>query len=180
MRRLIVVGLVATGLWAVAAAGQETGSLDWRLKDFGLRPLAGEPPAFTLAGLDGERHGLEALRGRVAFLYFWATWCPHCSKELPSAVEKLHRELGARGLAVWAINIAEPAAHVAEWVERRRLTVPVLLDTDGTVTRAYRVTGTPTVILVGRDGRWTGRGVGPRDWNGEGRLLLTTLLDHRP
>jgi peroxiredoxin len=95
-------------------------------------------------------------------------------------MERLHRELSPQGLAVWAINIAEPPDRVAEWVARHALTVPVLLDTDGTVTRAYRVTGTPTVVLVDRDGQWVGRGVGPRDWAGEGRLLLAALLDRRP
>jgi hypothetical protein len=81
---------------------------------------------------------------------------------------------------VWAINIAEPPARVAAWVGQHRLTMPVLLDSEGTVTRAYRVTGTPTVVLVGRDGQWVGRGVGPRDWDQEGRPLLMALLARRP
>ena len=74
MRKLLVVGLVAAGLWAVAAAGEESGSVAWLLQDFGLRPLSGGPLAFTLPGLDGQRHSLESLKGRVGFLYFWATW----------------------------------------------------------------------------------------------------------
>jgi hypothetical protein len=74
MRRVLVVGLVAAGLWAAVAAGQEPATLEWLLKDFGLRPLAGEPPAFTLPGVDGQPYRLESLRGRVGFLYFWATW----------------------------------------------------------------------------------------------------------
>jgi hypothetical protein len=48
------------------------------------------------------------------------------------------------------------------------------------VARAYRVTGTPTMVLLGRDGQWVGRGVGTRDWDGEGRPVLTTLLARRP
>lgn len=178
-RRLLVVGLLATGLWAAVTGAQEPGSLEWLLTDFGLRPLSGAPPDFTLPALDGRRITLESLRGRVGFLYFWATWCPHCSRELPSSMERLHRGLGPRGLTLWAINIAEPPAHVAEWVKARGLTMPILLDTDGAVTRAYRVTGTPTVILVDRDGQWLGRGVGPRDWETEGRPFLTALLAPR-
>jgi peroxiredoxin len=180
MRTRVLGVLVAVALWAVAAAGQEPGSLEWLLKDLGLRPLSGEPPPFTLPALDGQPHSLESLKGRVGFLYFWATWCPHCSRQLPTVIEKLHRELGPQGLTVWAIDIAEPHARVASWVESRGLTVPVLLDTDGTVTRAYRITGTPTVVLVGRDGQWRGRGVGVRDWDTEGRPLLAALLARRP
>jgi peroxiredoxin len=179
MRKLLVVGLAVAGVWA-GAAGAQSPSLEWLLQDFGLRPLSGNPPAFTLPGLDGRRHDLEDLKGRVGFLYFWATWCPHCSKELPSSMEKLHRELGPQGLTVWAINIAEPPEHVANWVKQRGISMLVLFDTDGTVTRAYRVTGTPTVVLLGRDGQWVGRGVGSRDWDAEGRSVLTALLARRP
>jgi len=177
--RRLVAAVAVAGLWA-GAAGAQPGSLDALLRDFGLRPLAGSPPAFTLPGLDGERHELESLRGRVGLLYFWASWCPHCSRELPSSIEKLHRELGPQGLTVWAIDIAEPPDHVARWIGQRGISVPVLLDADGTVTRAYRVTATPTVVLLGRDGQWIARGVGSRDWDTEGRPIVAALLGGRP
>jgi peroxiredoxin len=180
MRLRVLAGLLAVVLCAVVAAGEEPGSLEGLLKDFGLRPLSGEPPPFTLPGLDGRSYSLESLKGRVGFLYFWATWCPHCSRQLPAMIETLHRELGPQGLTIWAIDIAEPPARVAAFVESRGLTLPVLLDADGAVTRAYRITGTPTVVLVGRDGQWRGRGVGPRDWDTEGRPLLAALLARRP
>jgi len=171
--------VAVAGVW-VAVAGAQPDSLDALLRDFGLRPLSGGPPAFTLAGLDGERHELEELKGRVGLLYFWASWCPHCSRELPTSIEKLHRELGPRGLTVWAIDIAESPDHVARWVGQRGISVPVLLDADGAVTRAYRVTATPTVVLLGRDGQWIARGVGSREWDTEGRPILAALLDRRP
>jgi peroxiredoxin len=180
VRTRALFALVAVALCAAVAAGEEPGSLEALLKDFGLRPLSGEPPPFTLPGLDGRSHSLESLKGRVGFLYFWATWCPHCTRQLPGMIEKLHRELGPQGLTVWAIDIAEPPASVAAFAESRGLTMPVLLDTDGTVTRAYRITGTPTVVIVGRDGQWRARGVGPRDWDTEGRPLLAALLARRP
>jgi peroxiredoxin len=100
---------------------------------------------------------------------------------LPSTIETLHRLHAGQGLAVWAVNIKEPRSHVSQWVKERGLTMPVLLDTDGAVSQAYRVTGTPTVVLVDRRGRLVGRAVGTRDWLGEkGHALLQALLDPRP
>ena len=31
-------------------------------------------PAFSLPGLDGKAQTLDALRGKVVLLFFWATW----------------------------------------------------------------------------------------------------------
>ena len=60
----------------------------------------------------------------------------------------------------------------------KSVTVPVLLDPDGAVTAAYKVTGTPTVFLVGRDGTLVGKVVGTRDWGGPaGLALLAALLE---
>jgi hypothetical protein len=74
MRRRVLVGLAGAALWAATAAGAGPEPVESLLKDFGLRPLAGAPPPLALPGLDGHPHRLEALRGRVALLYFWATW----------------------------------------------------------------------------------------------------------
>ena len=96
---------------------------------------------------------------------------------MPSTVEPLHRELSGRGLSVLAVNIQESPATVAVWVREKKLAVPVVLDTDGDVTRQYGVIATPTVFLIDRHGRLVGRVVGPRDWNSSaGRALLAGLL----
>ena len=66
---------------------------------------------------------------------------------------------------------------VANWVKEKNVTSLVLLDADGAVTRLYQVTGTPTVVLIGRQGELIGRAVGSREWTGEkGRGLFEALL----
>ncbi len=89
----------------------------------------------------------------------------------------MHREFGPRGLTVVAVNIHEDRTTVASWVKANGITSAVLLDRDRAATAAYEVHGTPTVVLIGRDGRMVGKAVGPRDWLGErGRALLVALL----
>ncbi len=96
---------------------------------------------------------------------------------MPSTIESLHRKFKGQGLAIWAVNIQEPREHVAEWVKQKGLTVAVLLDAGGAVTQAYRVTGTPTVVLVDRAGRLVGQAVGSRDWDTDkGHALIAALL----
>jgi peroxiredoxin len=88
----------------------------------------------------------------------------------------VHREFGGRGLAVVAVSIQEPRERVAAWVADHRTTFTVLLDSEGSVTQKYQVTATPTVFIVGRDGRLLGKALGTKPWMSErGRALFTAL-----
>lgn len=96
---------------------------------------------------------------------------------MPSTIEQVHKEFSPRGLSILLINIQESRDTAARWVKEKGITPRVLLDPDGSVTVAYRVTATPTVVLIGRDGTLVGRGAGNRPWLSDaGRALLNALL----
>jgi peroxiredoxin len=96
---------------------------------------------------------------------------------LPSTIEQVHREYKDRGLVVLAISIEENRRKVAAWGPSRSLTMPLLLDPDGAVSGAYRITATPTVFLIGRDGRLVAKGTGTKPWTSDaGRAMLHHLL----
>jgi len=173
----LALACLALGSAAVTAAAPDIPAL---MRDFGVGPLSGEPSPVALADLAGERVDLQNQRGHLVMLYFWATWCPYCTREMPSTMETIHRELRDQGLTILAINLGESRAVVAPWIEQRHITFPVLLDESGAVAGAYRVRGTPTVVLVDRQGRLLGRTVGSREWDTECRPLLAALLAARP
>jgi len=134
-------------------------------------------PAFPLPDLDGRAISLASLRGQAVLLYFWATWCPYCQKELPAAVQDLARRYRDRQLVVLAVNIEEGRDKVKAWVKKHGVTVPVVLDGDGEVMGEYKVSATPTAVLVDRDGRTIARAVGTRSWTSDrGRALWDALL----
>jgi len=90
----------------------------------------------------------------------------------------LHQDSALRGLTVIAVNIQESRSTVASWIREKRVTIPVLLDADGDVTKRYSVIATPTAFLIDRQGRVLGRVVGPRDWaSPEGKALIAGLLN---
>ncbi len=96
---------------------------------------------------------------------------------MPSTIEQVHKEFGPRGLAIVLINIQESRDTAARWIKEKGITPRVVLDFDGSVTAAYRVTATPTVVLIGRDGKMVGRAIGTRGWTSPaGRALLNALL----
>jgi peroxiredoxin len=95
---------------------------------------------------------------------------------LPSTIEQLHREYKDKGLAVLAVDMEENPDHVARWVRDRSLTMPILLDVDGRANAAWGVASTPTVFLVGRDGRLVAKAVGTRPWTSDKARRLWALL----
>jgi hypothetical protein len=96
---------------------------------------------------------------------------------LPSTIEALWQERSGQKLAVLLVNVRESQEKVATWVKAKSVTPTVVLDRDGAVTALYRVTGTPTVVVIGRDGKMIARALGPQAWNsGPARQLLDMLV----
>ena len=96
---------------------------------------------------------------------------------MPSTIEKVHQQYRDAGLVVLPISIEEGRSKVAAWNQKHGLTLPFLLDPGGEATAAYRVTATPTVFLVGRDGKLIAKALGTKEWTSErGHALLRLML----
>lgn len=133
-------------------------------------------PEFSLADLAGKKVQLKAFRGRLVFLNFFATWCDPCREEMP-AMERLFRTHQDNGFVVVAVNLQESAKTVRPFVEELKLSFPIVLDTEGAVTREYGVRALPVSFLVGRDGNIRWRAIGGRDWqSAEARKLFAQLV----
>ena len=124
-------------------------------------PLEGVPastlegksaPAFKLQSLTGNNIALGALKGKVVVLDFWATWCGPCRASLPH-LDKLYKEEKGKGVEFFAVNQREDKGDVEQFVKETSLSVPVLLDLDGSIGDSYGVEGIPTTVVIGKDGK---------------------------
>jgi peroxiredoxin len=111
-------------------------------------------PDFTMKSTDDKDVKLADLKGSVVLLDFWATWCPPCRESLPH-LQKIHddKALADKGLKVYAVNLREDKDKAKGYVDENKLTFPVLLDKEGATAKAYLVSGIPTTIVIGRDGK---------------------------
>jgi len=133
-------------------------------------------PDFTLDDPSGKQVSLSALRGKVIFLNFWATWCPPCVQEMPT-MEKLHQEMGPKGLIVLAINYQEKAKDVKKFLNRHKLTFTALLDFDAKVAESYQAWGLPMTVIVNKRGEIVGKVRGSREWySSEAKEFFEQLL----
>jgi peroxiredoxin len=178
-RRVIARAIAAALSLGLLLSGRPVaaGDVERLLQPLGLTAMSGRPAAFTLPATSGGTRSLVEQQGKVVLVYFWATWCPYCRRELPAGVERVARERRGQPFTVLAVSVEEPKDLVASWAKGAGLTIPVLLDYDGAVARDYRVRATPTVFVIGRDGRLVARAAGNREWEGPaGRALLDALV----
>ena len=122
-------------------------------------------PPLALPGFDGPGFSLAEARGKVVLLNFWASWCEPCRSEMPS-LELLAQKHEARGLIVQAVNNRETDAAIRRFMQSMPITLPILRDADGALTRAFGVRIFPTSVLIGRDGRAAFSIIGELDWTG--------------
>ena len=174
--RLVAVGLLVG--WMAGPASAESPEVISLLKPLDLRgyPAGTTPPPFLGRTLEARPISMADLRGKVLVVNFWASWCLECRPEMPT-LERLHRELSPRGLAVLGINAREETDAVRRYAKDLDLTFPLVLDQDGKINAAYGVVGLPTTFLVGRDGRAVALAIGPRAWGGApARAIIEALL----
>ncbi len=115
-------------------------------------PLLGlPPPAFELTTLDGCPLRLTDLAGKVVVLDFWATWCSPCLDELPQLAE-LAKQYAEKGVAFYAINVAEKKEVVEKFLQGNKIELPIALDPDGNTMKAFKVIVLPSVFIIGKDG----------------------------
>jgi peroxiredoxin len=108
-------------------------------------------PEFDLERTDGQRISFKDLDGKPAVIVFWTAWCPVCKEEAPH-INRLAAEFEPKGVTVVGINIGESDARIAEGIKDFGIKYAVAKDKDTSVSRSYKVIGTPTVVFLNSKG----------------------------
>jgi cytochrome c biogenesis protein CcmG/thiol:disulfide interchange protein DsbE len=118
-------------------------------------PLAaadGKPiPEVTVQDASGAPTALSGLKGQVALIDFWASWCPPCKASFP-ALDVLAREYAGRGVRVVAVNVDERRRDADMFLAAHPHTLTVLFDPKGAAPLQFGVRGMPSSFVVDRDG----------------------------
>ena len=128
-------------------------------------PAGRAVPPLAATDLQGQPWELAALRGRAVLINFWATWCAPCKEEMPTL--QTLAELEGERLAVLAVNVREPLPRVRRYVQSAGLTLTVLPDPRGDITRDWGMTVFPSTVLIDASGRPRQVITGAVDWTGE-------------
>jgi peroxiredoxin len=148
------------------------------LQAAGLKAVepSGTAPDFELSDHHGKKVRLHDLRGKVVFLNFWATWCPPCIHEMPM-MQQLLDSRKQQAFALLALNLQESQEDVAQFMKKKGLQFPALLDSEGRTAASYKVRGLPASYLIDCSGNLLGAVTGILQWTSEAtQTLLDTLL----
>jgi cytochrome c biogenesis protein CcmG, thiol:disulfide interchange protein DsbE len=160
---------------AVAALVAVLSALIWvNREQFTPLDIGSRAPDYQARSLAGDTISLSRFAGDVVVLNVWATWCRPCVIEMP-ALQRLHEELGDKGLRVVAVSVdaapgvigpfGESGGNVSDFVDRLGLTFTVLHDPSGRIESRYQVNGLPTTYVIDRDGRIQRKVLGAREWD---------------
>jgi thiol-disulfide isomerase/thioredoxin len=131
-------------------------------------------PDFNLLSLKGEHVTLASIRGKVAIVNFWATWCGPCIAELPHFQEFADQMRRDPGVVVLAVTTDENRALVEPFIKSKGYTFTVLYD-EG-LRAALGVRGIPATFVIDPKGILRLRMIG---FNANEPLVpyLTKLVD---
>ena len=120
--------------------------------------LPGNPMEISGTLLNGKPFDQKTLAGKVVLVDFWATWCGPCVAEIPNVLEqyeKYHKD----GFEVVGISLDQEREALEKFVTEQKLPWPILFEEpkgDGwqhPLATFYGISGIPTVVLIGRDGK---------------------------
>ena len=158
-----VLGLFLGVCFAVLSSSFVSTSA-WAQFDKTAWPANVATPKIEAVDLQGKAWNAAELAGKVVVLNFWATWCAPCKDELPT-LQTLH-DISDAQTVVLTINVREPAARAARYVQSTGMTFPVISDTKGELAKRWGVTVYPTTVLIAPNGQARWRIVGDVDWSG--------------
>ncbi len=171
---LVVIGVAAfliPSLWGENPA--TPGQRDYpSCEAFGVQrfEVRKEAPPFSLKNLDEKLTSLSDFRGKPVLMIFWAAWCPSCREEIPVIEKHFSGRQDQVAILLLAID-GDKEKRVRRYVQKEKITLPVLLDAREKVARTFGV----TFHSCGLSHRSGGGGDWKNRW-GEGLVFPESLV----
>ena len=104
---------------------------------------------------------LEAYRGKVVWVDFWASWCTPCRRSFPWLNEVMAK-YADRDFVVVGVNVDTERTLAEQFLQETPAAFPIVYDPEGKLAKTFDVIGMPSSYLLGPDGQVISSHVGFR------------------
>jgi thiol-disulfide isomerase/thioredoxin len=113
---------------------------------------------FKLENVAGGVMTNEDLKGKVAVVDLWATWCALCIHEIP-IYKQLYNSFDGQDVAIVGIAVDSPRRDIPSKIRQLGIEYPILISDDQLMAFG-RIQVFPTTVVIGKDGKIYSRYVG--------------------
>jgi cytochrome c biogenesis protein CcmG/thiol:disulfide interchange protein DsbE len=147
---VVIAAIVAIGLANRGVVSNASQTVNPDAKKLTVGSVA---PTFSITS-DAGPFDLASINTPV-FLEVFATWCPHCQREVPvvDALQKAYAGkvafIGISG-SPYGVDGSSPEnqADITAWVQKLGVTYPVAFDPDLQIANQYLQGGYPTIVMI--------------------------------
>lgn len=118
---------------------------------------------WQLVDSSGKSISLEAYKGKIIFVNFWATWCPPCIAEMPS-IQDLYEDYEDKIVFLFVTTDSFEKANA--FINKEKLTLPVYQSVTNPPIEMESST-IPATYLIDKQGNLIVSKIGAADWNSD-------------
>ena len=105
---------------------------------------------------------LEANKGQVIYLDFWASWCVPCRRSFPW-MNAMQEKYGQQNFKVLSINLDAQADLAAKFLAKNPANFDIIYDPKGKIARYFKLKGMPSSYMINAKGKVVSAHVGFTD-----------------
>ena len=106
----------------------------------------------TLAMAADNTLNLEAYKGKVVYVDFWASWCGPCRESFPW-MKKIQQQYGKDGLVVIAVNVDQEKKLADNFLNEFKPDFNIIFDQEGKLANDFKVSAMPSSYVIDRQGK---------------------------